>query len=688
MTKFDNLTNSFSSKMSLNSKKQPETSHLDLDTVLQNDHGRKFFSMFLKEFNNSCDSLLTLYLICCCFQNHQRIEDRQRIRQILEKTYNACFVKNELTYLSADLKQKLGESLQKKTYNESIFNAVKSELKDLLETEYFPQFLDSAIYRDNVHLLPGHDEIETSEKLSDRHSTSLLSLNEDTKSLKKSTNKGSSNLFVMPNAPKPKATSSTSRLLKQSKSSSSSTSSVASMSTKSHSRTSKAPNAARNASKSSLSSLEPTGKLSKQLHHKSNTSINSLNYPPNPYHVTSKAIPVSAQDSERQSVVSADDLHFKKPAVHSNRLPKLNRQIKENLIANKNAQLNMPEFKIDAASQPMKKPVEGKMQLPLAESNPEEFFNVLAKKMEAYITKKANSRHSASFSNGHKTNQSINVDTDQSFRDNFEKLSIPYESDIDAQLDDHLSRVYNGNELNNSKMSFVKVSSLSRTAKTDRSLNMSSHTLPNNSDSHSNRHHHFYKLTSTSKEVDIDDAHHNTHNRTEDIDIQLRKSSSSSVKGASRKSSGQSHRHHHENYDSGVSIRSAASIERVNDWLNQSTQPENIEDIKEEVKKITKSPEKKQQETELKKEVSCDVKTTVAYYLPGEDLAYISTFNGKELTLSQFKHLITKKGQFKYFFKTKSDLLDEECVVYQEATDDSSSVPMFNNKVIAKIEKC
>ena len=40
-------------------------------------------------------------------------------------------------------------------------------------------------------------------------------------------------------------------------------------------------------------------------------------------------------------------------------------------------------------------------------------------------------------------------------------------------------------------------------------------------------------------------------------------------------------------------------------------------------------------------------KTTVAYYLPGEDVAYISTFNGKNLTLSQFKQFITKKGQFR-----------------------------------------
>ena len=154
----------------------------------------------------------------------------------------------------------------------------------------------------------------------------------------------------------------------------------------------------------------------------------------------------------------------------------------------------------------------------------------------------------------------------------------------------------------------------------------------------SQKSHHFYQLTSTSKEVDIDSQHNN-------------------VLGS---------------VDSGVSTRSVASIERVNDWLTNSGQQKTNDKV-ECVKKI-------------EVEDPC-VKTTVAYYLPGEDLAYISTFNGKCLTLAQFKQLITKKGNFRYFFKTKSDLLDEECVVFQEATDDMAYVPMFNNKVIAKIEK-
>lgn len=355
----------------------------------------------------------------------------------------------------------------------------------------------------------------------------------------------------------------------------------------------------------------------------------------------------------------------------------MNRQIKENLLANKDAKLHLPEMKPEQATQPMKKP-SSQTQIPLSESNPKEFFKIIANKLEDYIAKRTQSKHN------HQTkNLSLSqppIDTEVSFIDtNNEKLAIPYESDIDAQLDEHLNRVYNTNENpNTSKMSFVRVSSLARNqARQERSLNQStvSYTLPHPHQSDSNplnstvltssKHHHFYKLTSTSKEVDIDDTTHQTKSKSR-------------------------HHHHHlpsDNYDSGVSIRSAASIERVNEWLNQSSQAdENVEEVKK-VKKII-SPEKKMLPPAATKKPDNGLKTTVAYYLPGEDLAYISTFNGEELTLAQFKQLIAKKGDFKYFFKTKSDLLDEECVVYQEATDENSLVPMFNNKVIAKIQTC
>ena len=122
--------------------------------------------------------------------------------------------------------------------------------------------------------------------------------------------------------------------------------------------------------------------------------------------------------------------------------------------------------------------------------------------------------------------------------------------------------------------------------------------------------------------------------------------------------------------DSGISVDSVPSslvdrrnIERVNDWLANTS--------------IASGHT-----------VLSPIKTTVAYFLPGEETPYLSTFNGNHLTLAQFKQLITKKGNFRYFFKTKTDLLGEECsTVYQEINDDFIIVPLYNNKVIAKIEK-
>jgi len=124
----------------------------DLDILLQSDTRRSLFASFLKKYNNASDNLLTLYLICCCFQN--RIEDRKRMKQILEKTYVTCFGKNELPHLSIELKQKLGECLQKATYNECVFSAVKKELKTILENEYFPEFVRQHVVpnqTDNQH---------------------------------------------------------------------------------------------------------------------------------------------------------------------------------------------------------------------------------------------------------------------------------------------------------------------------------------------------------------------------------------------------------------------------------------------------------------------------------------------------------------------------------------------------------
>ncbi|EDO44861.1 predicted protein [Nematostella vectensis] len=78
--------------------------------------------------------------------------------------------------------------------------------------------------------------------------------------------------------------------------------------------------------------------------------------------------------------------------------------------------------------------------------------------------------------------------------------------------------------------------------------------------------------------------------------------------------------------------------------------------------------------------------TTIIYWLWGEPIAYRTSLPGKHITLGQFKTLIMRKGEFRYFFKTKTE--DRECeVVYEEVKEDKMMLPTFEGKIVGKVEK-
>jgi hypothetical protein len=734
----DKLSTQLTKKMNINQHLQPQP---DLDNLLTNDSVRKMFKNYLREFKNSSDNLLTLYLICSCFQT-QKLENRQRIKYILEKTYNSCFVQNQLPYLSTDLKQKLRDTLQKNTYNESIFNAVKKELKPLLETEYFPSFLKSKLYMEylqqqqNQHSMLQSQQQSTS-SLKNMHELKQRSSDKSRlkfEDLDLDSNKVSAS-FAIPNIP-------TTKQLKHSKSqSSSSTQQYPNSSITSNKKTSIPSSGSSN--KLNRTSIQ-TSKTSSNM----NESLFSLNVikkplknsssnvmPPNPYSVMTKAIPVSTQDSEIQSMISSSDVQIEDNHHHSHKSKQqqiMDKKIKQNIIANKNVKID-----IDSAVDTEPKPSRGRTEVkalpkPTAEENPEKFFEMLSTRLEQVLHDEQQNEREQSFQKQQQRSLS-----NSNIINNAPIISLPRD-DINLNLanqqldyyynntdENHTSALHNNNvnksSLNPKIHGSPRVSNKSMLGNSTSNKNKTKMDMSTNSQNFSfnqvaaaskvpisNTHgkrslnpfehqatgpHQFYQLTSTSKEVDIDS--HNSHYHH--------------------------HHHHHQNTknnnnnaDSGVaSTRSIASIDRVNDWLITSSGHDEHHHhhdnynknpfIKNDKSSLNNNPatiSASQQpllqnnnknscakKTSIEDQSSSKVKTTVAYYLPGEDLAYISTFSGKYLTLAQFKHLITKKGNFRYFFKTKSDLLDEECVVYQEVTDDSAYVPMFNGKVIAKIEK-
>ncbi|EPY83638.1 axin-1 isoform 2 [Camelus ferus] len=81
----------------------------------------------------------------------------------------------------------------------------------------------------------------------------------------------------------------------------------------------------------------------------------------------------------------------------------------------------------------------------------------------------------------------------------------------------------------------------------------------------------------------------------------------------------------------------------------------------------------------------CD-SIVVAYYFCGEPIPYRTLVRGRAVTLGQFKELLTKKGNYRYYFKKVSDEFD--CgVVFEEVREDEAVLPVFEEKIIGKVEK-
>uniref|UniRef100_A0A3B1JYV1 Axin 1 n=1 Tax=Astyanax mexicanus TaxID=7994 RepID=A0A3B1JYV1_ASTMX len=77
---------------------------------------------------------------------------------------------------------------------------------------------------------------------------------------------------------------------------------------------------------------------------------------------------------------------------------------------------------------------------------------------------------------------------------------------------------------------------------------------------------------------------------------------------------------------------------------------------------------------------------TVAYYFCGEPIPYMTSVKGRVVTLGQFKELLTKKGSYRFYFKKVSDEFD--CgVVYEEVNEDDAVLPIFEERIIGKVEK-
>ncbi|XP_022539117.1 axin-1 isoform X2 [Astyanax mexicanus] len=117
---------------------------------------------------------------------------------------------------------------------------------------------------------------------------------------------------------------------------------------------------------------------------------------------------------------------------------------------------------------------------------------------------------------------------------------------------------------------------------------------------------------------------------------------------------------------------------------NPLTQLEEARRRLEEEKKKSGTLQTKQRHKGMKKQPCENI--IVAYYFCGEPIPYRTSVKGRIVTLGQFKELLTKKGSYRYYFKKVSDEFD--CgVVFEEVREDDAILPIFEEKIIGKVEK-
>ncbi|XP_026068450.1 axin-1 isoform X3 [Carassius auratus] len=117
---------------------------------------------------------------------------------------------------------------------------------------------------------------------------------------------------------------------------------------------------------------------------------------------------------------------------------------------------------------------------------------------------------------------------------------------------------------------------------------------------------------------------------------------------------------------------------------NPLTQLEEARRRLEEERRKSGTLQAKQRHKNVKKQPCENI--TVAYYFCGEPIPYRTSVKGRIVTLGQFKELLTKKGSYRYYFKKVSDEFD--CgVVFEEVREDDAILPIFEEKIIGKVEK-
>uniref|UniRef100_A0A673UY25 Axin 2 n=1 Tax=Suricata suricatta TaxID=37032 RepID=A0A673UY25_SURSU len=76
----------------------------------------------------------------------------------------------------------------------------------------------------------------------------------------------------------------------------------------------------------------------------------------------------------------------------------------------------------------------------------------------------------------------------------------------------------------------------------------------------------------------------------------------------------------------------------------------------------------------------------VTYFFCGEEIPYRRMLKAQSLTLGHFKEQLSKKGNYRYYFKKASD--EFACgAVFEEIWEDEAVLPMYEGRILGKVER-
>uniref|UniRef100_A0A667XKW6 Axin 2 n=1 Tax=Myripristis murdjan TaxID=586833 RepID=A0A667XKW6_9TELE len=104
------------------------------------------------------------------------------------------------------------------------------------------------------------------------------------------------------------------------------------------------------------------------------------------------------------------------------------------------------------------------------------------------------------------------------------------------------------------------------------------------------------------------------------------------------------------------------------------------------LEEVSKPPKQRYTTTYPKPHTPLSKELVVTYFFCGEEIPYRSMMKTHCLTLGHFKEQLSKKGNYRYYFKKASD--EFECgAVFEEVWEDATVLPMYEGKVLGKVER-